>query len=239
MSTYTPPPTIKKPADLDASLYDFVNEHSVDDGIPQVDDEEMTQECLCDGEQITTTCQTNTDLAGQTETRQSTSGFMLCLDNRRSTRQWLHGEDRQVVDSCSRTRGNMARGNGACKFVEGILTFYGNDHRRNYCLCTDNQATEHLCTQSNMSEASRGTDVRHRVMKQDCQGGNMRVGGVKSTFNDSGILPKNLPPPTHKWFCVHLRIFDDNNDTDDGDEKQFPRMRVHHTKKCSVFPLKL
>jgi hypothetical protein len=70
-----------------------------------------------------------------------------------------------------------------------------------------------------MSEASRGTDTRHHVMEQDYQDGNMRVGGVKSTLNDSGVLSKNLPPPTHKRFCVHLHIFDDDNDADDGDGK--------------------
>ena len=61
--------------------------------------------------------------------------------------------------------------------------------------------------------------MRHHVMKQDYQDGNMRVGGVKSTLNDSDIQTKNLPPPTHKRFCVHLNIFDDGNDADDEDEK--------------------
>ena len=98
-------------------------------------------------------------------------------------------------------------------------SFYGNDSRRNYCLYTDNQAAEHLCTQPNTSEAPRGIDIRHHVMKQDYQDGHMRVGGVKSAMNDSGILTKNLPPPTHKRFCVHLHIFDDDNVTDDEDEK--------------------
>jgi hypothetical protein len=83
----------------------------------------------------------------------------------------------------------------ACKFVKDVLSFYGNDHRRNYYLYTDNQAAEHLCTQPNMSEASRGIDMRHHVMKQDYQDGNMRVGGVKSSLNDSDIQTKNLPPP--------------------------------------------
>ena len=113
----------------------------------------------------------------------------------------------------------MARGNTACKFVKDVLSFYGNDSRRNYYLYTDNQAAEHLCTQPNMSEASRGIDIRHHVMKQDYQDGHVRVGGVKSAMNDSDILTKNLPPPTHKRFCVHLHIFDDDNDADDEDEK--------------------
>ena len=114
----------------------------------------------------------------------------------------------------------MARGNTACKFVKGILSFYGDDHRPNCCLYTDNKATEHLCTQPNMSEASRGIDTsRHHVMKQDCQDGSTRVGGVKSSLNDSGIPSQDLLPPARKRFCVHLHVFDDEGDTDDGDEK--------------------
>ena len=218
MSSYTPPPTRKKPTDLDTSLYDFVDEYSVDDGIPQVDDDEMKQEYLYDGEQMTITCQTDIDLAGQVETRQSTSGFMLYLDG--ALVHWRGCTERIVMSSTAAAEYvAMARGNTACKFVKDILSFYGNDHRRNYYLYTDNQAAEHLCTQPNMSEASRGIDIRHHVMKQDYQDGHMRVGGVKSAMNDSDILTKNLPPPTHKRFCVHLHIFDDGNDADDEDEK--------------------
>jgi hypothetical protein len=80
MSSYTPPPTRKKPTGVDTSLCDFVDEYSVDDGIPQVDDDEMKQEYLHDGEQMTITRQTDIDLTGQVETRQSTSGFVLYLD---------------------------------------------------------------------------------------------------------------------------------------------------------------
>ena len=80
VSSFTPPPTRKKPTDLDASLHDFVDEHSVDDGIPQVDDDEMKQDYLHDGVQMTITCQKDIDLAGQVETQQSASGFMLHLD---------------------------------------------------------------------------------------------------------------------------------------------------------------
>jgi hypothetical protein len=92
-------------------------------------------------------------------------------------------------------------------FVRDVLSFHGNDHRRNHCLCTDNQAAERLCTQPSVSEAPRGIDVRHHVMKQDHQDGNVRVGGVKSTLNDSDILSKNGGPQTQIGVGSHWGLF--------------------------------
>jgi hypothetical protein len=222
MSSYSPPPTRKKPTDLDTSLYDFVDEYTVDDGIKQTDAEDIKQEYLYKGDTITISCQTDVDLAGQTETRQSTSGFLLYLDG--ALVHWRGCTERIVMSSTAAAEYvAMARGNTACKFVKDVLAFYGNDIKHNYHLYTDNQAAEHLCTQPNMSEASRGIDIRHHVMKQDYQDGCMRVGGVKSNDNDSDIITKNLPPQTHKKFCVHLSIFDDddedNNNNNNNESK--------------------
>jgi hypothetical protein len=213
MANFTPPPTRKKPTDLDTSLYNFVDEYTTDDGIPQVDDKEPTQEYTHPGRTMTITCQTDIDLGGQLETRQSTSGFMLYLDG--ALIHWRGCTERIVMTSTAAGEYvAMGRGNSACKFVQQLLEFYGNDRRNNYHLYTDNQAAEHLCTQPNMSEASRSIDTRHHSMKQDYQDGHVRVGGVKSDENESDMLTKNLPPPLHQRHCQHLHINDDDEESD-------------------------
>jgi hypothetical protein len=117
----------------ETSLCDFVDEHSMDDGIPQVDDGVMKQECLYDGEQMAITRQTDVDLAGQVETRQSTSGFILHLDG--ALIHWRGCTERIIMSSTAAAECvAMARGNTACKFVKDVLSFYDNGHRRNYYL---------------------------------------------------------------------------------------------------------
>ena len=78
MSKFKPPETRKKPTDK-TDIYD-TSEYNIQDEIPNNDDVELHQEYLYKGEQITLTCETDIDLGGQKETRQSTSGYMLYLN---------------------------------------------------------------------------------------------------------------------------------------------------------------
>ncbi len=79
MTGYTPPKTRKKPTDNAIKQYE-VNEDNNDDGIIQYDDVDKKQEYEYAGEQMTITCQTDIDLAGQIETRQSTSSLIIFIN---------------------------------------------------------------------------------------------------------------------------------------------------------------
>ncbi len=74
MHGFVPPPTRKKPTDNQKEKYE-VDDYNQDDGIEHTDDKEIPQDY--EGEQITATCQIDIDLAGQVESRQSTSGYAI------------------------------------------------------------------------------------------------------------------------------------------------------------------
>jgi hypothetical protein len=58
-----------------------------------------------------------------------------------------------------------------------------------------------------MNDHSRSIDIKHHGIKQDSYiQDDMRIGGVASLNNTSGILTKNLQPPLHAKHCSQLHI---------------------------------
>jgi hypothetical protein len=178
MTNYQPPKTRKKPTDQ-------INEYEVDqfntyDGITHTDDNPHKQEYTHNGEQVTLTYLTDIiDLAGQQDTRQSTSSYTLFLNG--TLFHWrAHTEKVIIKTTASGEYIALSRGNQACKHVREILKFIGNTQPI-YHLYTDNQAAEHIATQPNHSEHSRSIDIRHHEIKQDYVEAGMRIGGVPPT----------------------------------------------------------
>ncbi len=150
------------------------------------------------------TCLTDIDLAGQPDTRQSTSAYTLYLNG--TMFHWrAHTEKLIIKSTASGENIALSRGNQACKHVKEILKFFGNTNNT-YYLYTDNQAAEHIATQPNMSDHSRSIDIRHHEIKQDYVEGGMRIGRVSSANNTADILTKTLQPPLHAKHCAPLHI---------------------------------
>jgi hypothetical protein len=202
MSNYTLPKTRKKPTDV---ATDYDTDYNTQDGITHVDDrDEDTSQYTHKGEQLTLSCQTDIDLAGQQDTRQSTSAYILYLNG--TLFHWrAHTEKLIIKSTASGEYIALSRGNQACKHVREILKFMGNTQHI-YHLYTDNQAAEHLATQPNMTDNSRSIDIRHHEIKQDYMHADMRIVGVSSKDNTSDILTKSLQPPIHAKHCSHLHI---------------------------------
>ncbi len=78
MLNYKPPKTRRKPTDKETKCYE--PDYNITDGIAHVDDREPTQEYRYIKSQITQVVLSDIDLAGQVETRQSTSGLMVYLN---------------------------------------------------------------------------------------------------------------------------------------------------------------
>jgi hypothetical protein len=191
MKDYTPPQTRRKPTDA-ITVYD-VEHFNTYDGIKHVDETEHDQTYIHPGESLTLTCLTDIDLAGQPDTRQSTSAYTLYLNG--TMFHWrAHTEKLIIKSTASGEYIALSRGNQACKHVREILNFFGNT-KNIYHLYTDNQAAEHIATQPNMTDHSRSIDIRHHEIKQDYVEGGMRIGGVSSANNTADILTKNLQPP--------------------------------------------
>jgi hypothetical protein len=202
MTGYTPPKTRRKPNDA-ITAYD-VDNYNTYDGITHVDDKEPQQGYTHPGDPLILTCLTDIDLAGQPDTRQSTSAYTLYLNG--TMFHWrAHTEKLIIKSTASGEYIALSRGNQACKHVREILKFFGNTHNT-YYLYTDNQAAEHIATQPNMTDHSRSIDIRHHEIKQDYVEGGIRIGGVSSANNTADILTKNLQPPTHANHCAHLHI---------------------------------
>ena len=75
MNQFTLPPTRKKPVN-NPDTYD-TQTYISHDPIPHHDDIASPQPYTYKGQQVTTVCYTDIDLAGQHETRQFTSGYLL------------------------------------------------------------------------------------------------------------------------------------------------------------------
>jgi hypothetical protein len=206
MTGYIPPKTRRKPTDA-ISDYD-VDHFNTYDGITHVDEKALQQEYTYPGNPLTLTCLTDIDLAGQPDTRQSTSAYTLYLNG--TMFHWRAHTEKLIIKSTAAGEYiALSRGNQACKHVREILKFFGNTNNT-YYLYTDNQAAEHIATQPNMTDHSRSIDIRHHEIKQDYVEGGMRIGGVSSDNNTADILTKNLQPPTHANHCAQLHILKPN-----------------------------
>jgi hypothetical protein len=156
------------------------------------------------GHQCIVLCYTDIDLAGQHETRQSTSGYLLLING---VLIHFHGRtERQTITStCAGEYIALSRGHAAFRFITTILNFYGNKESV-YYLFTDNQAAEHLATQPNLNEHGQTIDTRHHEVRQDYLEGKVQIGGVKTTANPSDILTKFLPAPAHQEHTKYLNL---------------------------------
>ncbi len=161
MQSLVPPKTRRKPTDTDASSYD-TQEYNVEDGIKQPDDQPQEQEFTYTGpgEHVTQTCMTDIDLAGQIETRQSTSGTMNYLNG--VIVHWRGRTETERLIVHTTAAGEyiaLSRGNATAKYMRDIMIFYGNKQNM-YHLYTDNQAAEHIATQATGVESGRSSAVR-------------------------------------------------------------------------------
>jgi hypothetical protein len=192
MQSFMPPITRKKPADTDTQGYDTEN-YNLEDGIKGP------------GERVIQTCMTDIDLAGQIETRQSTSGTMNYLNG--ILAHWRGRTKRLIVHTTAAGECiALNRGNATAKYMRDIMIFYGNTNNI-YHLHTDNQAAEHITTHSNMNEHSRSIDIRiHGIRQDNLDDDAMRIGGIASADNTSDILTKNLQPHLHQNHCTHLHL---------------------------------
>ena len=205
MQSYTPPKTRRKPTDTESTCYE-TQEYNMEDGIKQPDDDRKEQEYIYTGTgaQVIQTCMTDIDLAGQIETRQSTSGTMNYLNG--ILVHWRGRTERLIVHTTAAGEYiALSRGNATAKYIRDIMIFYGNKNNI-YHLYTDNQAAEHIATQPNMNDHSRSIDIRIHGIRQDYLDNAMRIGGVASEDNTTGILTKNLQPRLHQKHCAHLHI---------------------------------
>ncbi len=198
-----PPKTRKKLTDQRGKEYE-VNKYTVNDGITHKDEQRKEQEYVYKGEQLTLSCQTDIDLVGQIETRQSTSSLVVFLNG--AVVHYRAATERIIIQSTAAGEYiALSRGNTTTKFIRDILIFYGNTQNV-YYLYTDNQAAEHIATQPNMNEHSRSIDIRHHAIRQDYVDGLMRIGGVDTLENTSDLLTKTLHPPQHQRHARHLHL---------------------------------
>jgi hypothetical protein len=240
MQNYKPPKTRHKPTDKETKCYE--PDYNITDGIAQVDDREPTQDYRYTKSNITQVVLSDIDLAGQVETRQSTSGLMVYLNG--VLVHWRGRTERLILQTTAAGEYvALNRANTTAKFIRDILQFYGNTDNI-YHLYTDNQAAEHIATQPTMNEHSRAIDIRHHAIRQDYIENKMRIGGIASEDNTSDILTKNLQPPLHQKHCAGLHILQPtltNNsllittDSHHSTTAQAPRLTRHNTTQTHGF----
>ena len=215
MTSYNPPSTRKKPTDT-INPYQDITEANLDDPIPMPDDKERTRDYIYKGKQLEITIQSDIDLGGVTETRQSTSGYLVYLGG--ALIHWKCSTEKLVLTSTMAGEYvALSKADAAGKFIKTIMEFYGQT-TQNYKLFTDSQAAEYLATQPNFTSASRSIDLRFHSVKQSYLEGDCRIGGVSSKDNEADILTKSLQPPLHDKHCHHLKSSNKHplTETNDG-----------------------
>ena len=80
MASHDPPPTRRKPTDINEDMYSLTQLYETDAGIPQPDDHLIEQTYVHAGKTMTVTVHTDADLGGVLPSRQSTSGLILRVD---------------------------------------------------------------------------------------------------------------------------------------------------------------
>jgi hypothetical protein len=201
MIAFKPSPTRKKPTDV-SDEYD-VSYKTTDDVIHE-DEKDTQQEYIHSGPTMDVMVKTDCDLAGQLETRQTTTSLMVWVSG--ALVHWRAHTERIIIPSTAAGKYVvLSKGNTTTKFIREVLKFYGNNYI-NYFILTDNQAAEHIATQPTMNEHSRSIDTRHHAIGQDYVDGEMRIGGVASPDNESDILTKYLQPPLHQKHTKQLHI---------------------------------
>jgi hypothetical protein len=92
---------------------------------------------------MTLTCETDIDLGGQKEARQSTSGYMLYING--ALIHWRGRTEKIIISSAAAGEYiALSRGNTACKFVSDILAFYDNTANI-YHIYTDKPCETYRC----------------------------------------------------------------------------------------------
>ncbi len=141
MTGYVPPKTRKKPTDVNQA---YETDYNLTDGIQHHEEDVTTQEYKHTGEQLILVAQTDIDLAGQPDTRQSTSAYILYLNG--TLFHWrAHTEKLIIKNTMAGEYISLSRGNEACKHVKNLLRYFGNTTYL-YYLYTDSQSAEHLAT---------------------------------------------------------------------------------------------
>jgi hypothetical protein len=136
MMSFTIPPTRKKPTDIKDNYE--TNDYSITGGITHEDDKANIEEYKHKGPTIHVVCQTEIDLAGQLETRQSTSSLMIRI--RGAVVHWRAHTERIVIQSTAAGEYiALSRGNTTAKFVRDILV---SIHRQSSCR-THRHPTKH------------------------------------------------------------------------------------------------
>jgi hypothetical protein len=165
--------------------------------------QETQEDYVCDGHQIVLVIESDADLGGQIETRQSTSGTIARLDG--EIVHWLAKTERMVFNGTTKAECvGLTRANALGKHITAMLESFGNKMGRECLARCDNQAAEHLATQPNVCESGRAIDLRCHGMRQDYADEKLRIGGVKSTTNRSDVCTKHLQPPLHEAHSAPL-----------------------------------
>jgi hypothetical protein len=139
MIAFKPPPTRKKPTD-ESDEYDV--SYNTTDSVIHEDENEKQQEYNHSRPTMDVMVKTDCDLAGQTETRQTTTSLMVWVSGALVHRR-AHTERIIIPSTATGEYVALSKGNTTAKFIREVLKFYGNKHV-NYYLLTDNQAAEHI-----------------------------------------------------------------------------------------------
>jgi hypothetical protein len=121
MAAFKIPPTRKKPTDVKDD-YD-TSDYNIDDGITQEDNKTPKDSYQYNGPTMYVHCLTDIDLAGQVETRQSTSSLMIWIQG--ALVHWRATTEKIVIASTAAGEYvALSRGNTTARFVRNILQFY-------------------------------------------------------------------------------------------------------------------
>lgn len=159
-----------------------------------------TNRCLCFGnEKPILQGYTDADWAGDTDSRKSTSGYVITFAG--GAVSWQSKLQKSVA--LSTTEAEYIAATEACKemlWMKNFLVELGVEQDR-YILQCDNQSTIHLAKNSSLHSRSKHIDIRHHWIRDVLEEKILQLDKVHTDENWSDIMTKVIPTKKFEDCC--------------------------------------
>ena len=144
-----------------------------------------------DGDELVLMGRSDSDYAGDKNTRQSVSGYVLYLNG--ALIAWRSKAQKTVTLSSTEAE-YMALGDLCIEvlFVRMLIETMGFKIHLPITIEIDNTGALFLAENSTTSQRTKHIDVRHHFVRNLIHGGIIKVGFVRTTENDADLFTKNL-----------------------------------------------
>jgi len=163
---------------------------------------------------------TDSDFAGDADTRRSVSGFIIYLNG--CPISWRSkGQKSVTLSSTEAEYVALSEVTGEILFIAGIMKFIGEEPDYPIIISVDNIGAIYLAGSASTSSRTKHIDTRYHFVREYIEEGKVKIIFVKSEENEADIMTKNLG---NELYNKHVnKIF--NIDNRKGVEKDIVELK--------------